>query len=138
MRSMFICAFLLFSTLAFAQSEERDPRMVRVLTHNKVYPWGKRSIQEATLICKTARKHKIETLFCSIDVTPPGNELPIVYEELHGERATELSALLVEFGIRPSGKHSYQKADIRCQTPKKHPELSPYCVLIPVDDFRGL
>ncbi len=138
MRSLLICALLLLSTVGFAQSEERDPRMVRILAHNKVSPWGKRSIQEATIICKTARKHKIESLFCTVDVTPPGNELPIVYEEMSGERAAELSALLVEFGVRPSGKHSYQKADIRCQTPKKHPELSPYCILIPVDEFRNL
>lgn len=131
MRSMFVCALLIFSSLIFAQSEDRDPRMVKILSLNKVTPWGKRSLQEASLVCKTSRKHKIETLFCSIEVTPPGNELPIVYEELHGERAIELSGLLVEFGVRPSGKHSYQKADIRCQTPKKHPELSSYCILTP-------
>lgn len=138
MRLIFCCAFLLISALSFAQSEDRSAQMVKILSENKVTPWGKRRIQEAKLICKTARKHKIESLMCTVDVTPPGNELPIIYEELYGERAIEVSDLLKQFGVRPSGKNSYQSADIRCQLPKKRPELSSYCILIPVNEFRGL
>lgn len=138
MRLILCCAFLLISAFSYAQSEDRSAQMVKILSENKVHPWGKRRIQEATLICKTARKHKIETLMCTVDVTPPGNELPIVYEELYGEKAVEVSDLLKMFGVRPSGKRSYQKADIRCQLPKKRPELSSNCILIPVDEFRGL
>lgn len=138
MRFIFCCYFLLIAAVSYAQSEDKSAQMVRILSENKVIPWGKYQIQEATVICRTARKHKIETLNCTVEVTPPGNELPIIYEEMHGERALEAAQLLKQFGVRPSGKYAYQRADIRCRLPQRQPELSSNCLLIPLDDFKRL
>jgi hypothetical protein len=135
MRFTLMVYFFLFSLGALAQTTGKDQapvlskeaRMVKFLIENKVEPWGKRKNQRAYLFCKNKTGP-----VCDITVAGLGNELNEVYEVLKGNKALELSQLLIEFGYRPQGKKQKQEVDLVCNESKT--THLPNCYQMP--DFR--
>lgn len=138
MRLTLTLLFALLTLNAFALISDRSIELSRVLAENKVLPSGKRQTQAATAYCEIPRKSKTGEPECQIIVGAPGNVLNSVYEELRGEKAQELSDLLIQFKVRPDGKRGIQRADITCRLPKNKLEQPTECKVIDLDQFIGL
>lgn len=135
MRLTLTLMFALLSLNAFALISDRSIELSRVLAENKVPAYGKRKVQGATAYCEISKRSKIGELECQIIVEGPGFEPNAVYETLRGERAQELSNLLIQFDVRPSGRKAVQRADITCRLPKNKLDQPPVCAVLDMSEF---
>lgn len=119
----------LISFPTFSATPVDSELMVNILKENGIVPARKRQDQEATIKCKIPTK--TGELSCTIFAGPSGYELNSSYEDLAGAKALELSKLLVQFNVKPTGKKSIQYAQIHCRTSKHNPDGPSLCEQVP-------
>lgn len=119
MRFTLTIFFALITMNAYALISDRSIELSRILAESRVTSFGKRQFQEARAHCDNSPRSKLRQVECTIIVEGPGHYPNTVYEELRGDKAKELSELLIEFNVKPSGKRQIQNADITCRLPKK-------------------
>ena len=118
MRSLMVFALFLAALPGLSSAlMDKHEHMIQILKENKVQPQRRRQVQTATLECRKPLRLGGE-IVCFV-IVEGGYNLPNeVYEKLHGEKAVELSNLLLEFGVTPQLKRSIQRADVRCRLPE--------------------
>lgn len=138
MRITLTLLFTLITMNAFALISDRSIELSRILAENKVTSFGKRQFQGARAYCEVPPRSKLQQVECSIIVEGPGQFPNSVYEDLRGDKAEELSDLLIEFNVKPSGKRQVQNADITCRLPKKKQPGPVSCKVIDISHFSGV
>jgi hypothetical protein len=110
--------FLLVITLnlivfsVYAQSEQ----MNELLKESHVKVWGKREYRHADILCRIPKK--TNKLNCHVRSGASTDGTFIEDVEYLGDKAQEISDLLIEFNALPVGKRHRQDLEVICQFKK--------------------
>jgi hypothetical protein len=112
MKYFLIITLNLIVVSAYAQSEQ----MNELLRESNVRVWGKREYRHADILCRIPRK--TNTLNCHVRSGASTDGTFIEDVEYLGDKAKEISDLLIEFNALPTGKRSRQELEVVCQFKK--------------------
>jgi hypothetical protein len=112
MKYLLALALNLIVFSVYAQSEQ----MNELLKESNVRAWGKREYRHADILCKIPKKNNKLNCHVRSGASTDGSFIEDV--EYLGDKAQEISELLIEFNALPMGKRNRQELEVICQFKK--------------------